>query len=128
MLTRTSKKTKTKSQETPELISSLCFLGRLPMALTKAELVEFVKEETHFSWQESVAFVEQVFQLLRETLGKGEKAKISGFGNFVIREKRPRKGRNPQTGEAVMISRRRVLKFKPSANLRKVVNQEVEEQ
>jgi len=98
------------------------------MAITKADLVSIISDKSSFSRQESIQIVEQVFQILKETLEKGEKVKISGFGNFVIREKRPRKGRNPQTGEAVMISRRRVLKFKPSANLRKVVNQEVEEQ
>jgi len=98
------------------------------VAITKSELAEIVKEEAHFTRQESSAFVDQLFQILKETLEKGEKVKISGFGNFLIREKRPRKGRNPQTGEAVTISRRRVLKFNPSAKLRKVVNQEVEEQ
>ena len=68
--------------------------------------------------------MEQVFQILKETPEKGEKVKISGFGNFVIREKRPRKGRNPQTGEQMMIPGRKVLKFKPSAILREVVNQD----
>ena len=90
--------------------------------MTKAELVEIVKEKTGFTWQETAAFVEQVFQILKETLERGEKIKISGFGNFVTREKRPRKGRNPKTGERIMISGRRVLTFKPSVMLRKVVN------
>jgi integration host factor subunit alpha len=67
--------------------------------------------------------VEKVFQILKETLEKGERVKISGFGNFVIREKRPRRGRNPQSGEEMMISGRRILTFKPSAILRKAVNQ-----
>jgi integration host factor subunit alpha len=92
------------------------------LAITKAELVEIVKEKTRFTGQESAAFVEQVFQILKEILEKGEKVKISGFGNFVTREKRPRKGRNPKTREPIMISGRRVLTFKPSAILRKVVN------
>jgi integration host factor subunit alpha len=92
------------------------------LAITKAELVSIVCDKCSFSRQESFQFVEQVFQILKETLEKGEKVKISGFGNFVTREKRPRKGRNPQTGEAVTISGRRVLTFKPSTILRKAVN------
>ena len=93
------------------------------MAMTKAELVSIVTEKSSFSRQESVQIVDQVFQILKETLERGEKVKISGFGNFITREKRARKGRNPKTGEELMISGRRVLTFKPSAMLRKVVNQ-----
>ena len=93
------------------------------MAITKAELVSMVCDKCSFSRQESFQIVEQVFQILKETLEKGEKVKISGFGNFVIREKRARRGRNPQTGEEMKISGRRVLTFRPSALLRKVVNQ-----
>ena len=92
------------------------------MAMTKAELVSIVCGKCSFPRQESAKIVDQIFQILKETLETGEKVKISGFGNFVTREKRPRKGRNPQTGEAVTISGRRVLTFRPSAILRKVVN------
>jgi integration host factor subunit alpha len=92
------------------------------MAITKAELVSMVCDKCSFSRQESFQVVDQVFQILKETLERGEKVKISGFGNFVIREKRARRGRNPQTGEAVTIAGRRVLTFRPSAILRKVVN------
>ena len=63
------------------------------MAITKAELVSIVCDKCSFSRQESSQIVEQVFQILKETLEKGEKIKISGFGNFVIREKRPAKGK-----------------------------------
>jgi len=93
------------------------------MAITKAELVSIISDKCSFSRQESVQIVDHVFQILKETLEKGEKVKISGFGNFVTREKRPRKGRNPATGENMMISSRRVLTFKPSPILRKAVNQ-----
>ena len=93
------------------------------MSMTKAELVSIVSEKCSFSRQESFEIVEQVFQILKETLEKGENVKISGFGNFITREKRPRKGRNPKTGEEMIISGRRVLSFKASAILRKVVNQ-----
>jgi integration host factor subunit alpha len=92
------------------------------MALTKAELVEIVCEKTGFTRHESVEFLEQVFAIMKETLEKGETIKISGFGNFVVREKKPRKGRNPKTGLGLTISARRVLTFKPSHVLRKVVN------
>jgi integration host factor subunit alpha len=98
------------------------------MAITKSELVLIVCDKCSFPRQESFQIVEQVFQILKETMEKGEKVKISGFGNFVIREKRPRRGRNPQSGEEMMISGRRVLTFKPSAKLRKVVNQGLEKQ
>ena len=92
------------------------------VAITKAELVSIVCDQCSFSRQESFQIVDQVFQILKETLERGENIKISGFGNFVTREKRPRKGRNPQSGEKIMISGRRVLTFKPSKILRKAVN------
>jgi integration host factor subunit alpha len=93
------------------------------MAITKVELVSIVSDQCSFSRQDSAQIVEQVFQILKETLEKGEKVNISGFGKFITREKQPRKGRNIQTGEEVIISGRRVLKFKPSAILRKALNQ-----
>ena len=92
------------------------------MTITKAELVSIVCDKCSFSRQESVRIVEEVFQILKETLEKGEKVKIAGFGNFNIREKRPRRGRNPQTGEEITIPGKRVVTFKPSVILRRVVN------
>ena len=92
------------------------------MAMTKAELVEIICEKTLFSRHESVDLLEQVFAIMKETLEKGEKITISGFGNFIVRGKRARKGRNPQTGGELMISGRRVLTFKPSSKLRKALN------
>jgi integration host factor subunit alpha len=77
-----------------------------------------------FALKESTEIVEQVFEIIKETLESGEKVKISGFGNFVIRQKRPRTGRNPQTGEKMVISGRRVVTFKPSLVLRKALKQE----
>jgi len=90
--------------------------------MTKAELVETIYEKIGFSRKESAEIVDLVFDLMKETLGSGEKIKISGFGNFVIRQKRSRKGRNPQTGSEIQISARRVLTFKPSQVLRKALN------
>jgi integration host factor subunit alpha len=94
------------------------------MAMTKAELVSIVCEKCAFTRQESVDIVERVFEIIKGTLEKGEKVKISGFGNFMVRKKRPRKGRNPQTGDEMMISGRQVLTFKPSHVLRKALNPE----
>jgi integration host factor subunit alpha len=90
--------------------------------MTKADIVETIYEKVGFSRKESADIVDLVFDLLKETLEKGDKIKISGFGNFVVREKRPRKGRNPQTGDEIQISARRVLTFKPSQVLRKALN------
>jgi integration host factor subunit alpha len=90
--------------------------------MTKADIVETIYEKIGFSRKESAEIVDLVFDLLKETLESGDKVKISGFGNFVVRGKRSRKGRNPQTGEEIQISARRVLTFKPSQVLRKALN------
>jgi integration host factor subunit alpha len=90
--------------------------------MTKADIVETIYEKVGFSRKESAEIVDLVFDMIKETLEKGDKIKISGFGNFVVREKRPRKGRNPQTGDEIQISARRVLTFKPSQVLRKALN------
>jgi len=90
--------------------------------LTKAELIESIYEKIGFSKKEASDIVELVFETLKTTLERGEKVKISGFGNFVVREKRPRVGRNPQTGEEIEISARKVLTFKPSQVLKSALN------
>ena len=69
--------------------------------MTKAEIVEHIYERVGFSKKESAELVEKVFEIIKGTLAEGEKVKISGFGNFVVREKNARKGRNPQTGEEI---------------------------
>ena len=93
--------------------------------MTKADMVKIICEKMDFASKESTEIVDQVFGILKESLEGGEKIKISGFGNFVVRQKRPRKGRNPQTGEEMVISGRRIVSFKPSNVLRKALNQEV---
>ena len=95
------------------------------MTMTKADLVRIICEKMGFTAKESTEIVDQVFDILKESLEGGKKIKISGFGNFVVRKKRPRKGRNPQTGEEMVISGRRIVTFKPSNVLRKAMNQEV---
>jgi len=86
--------------------------------LTKADIVERVHEKIGFSKKDSADIVEGVFEIIKKTLEKGEHVKISGFGKFDVRSKRARRGRNPQTGEEIEISARRVLSFKPSQILR----------
>ena len=90
--------------------------------MTKADIIEQIYEKIGFSKKESSEIVELVFDTIKETLEKGEKIKISGFGNFVVRAKRPRVGRNPQTGEEIEISARRVLTFRPSQVLKQALN------
>lgn len=90
--------------------------------MTKADLVESIYEKVGFSKKESTDIVEMIFDLIKETLETGEKIKISGFGNFVVRDKKERMGRNPQTGEEIMIAPRRVLTFRPSQVLKQSLN------
>ncbi len=90
--------------------------------MTKADIVERIYEKVGFSKKEATDVVESVFEIMKTHLEGSEKVKISGFGNFVINEKRPRKGRNPQTGETIVISGRRVLSFKSSPVLKKSLN------
>ncbi len=96
------------------------------MAMTKADIVEALYEKIGFSKKEAADLVELVFDTMKDRLAKGEKIKISGFGNFVVREKRSRVGRNPQTGQSIEISARRVLTFRPSQVLRAEVNTSLE--
>ncbi len=92
--------------------------------MTKAEIVETIYERVGFSKKESAELVEKVFDSIKDTLAKGEKVKISGFGNFVVRPKNARKGRNPQTGQEILLEARRVLTFKPSLVLKNILNDE----
>jgi len=92
--------------------------------MTKAEIVQALYNRVGgFSRKESAELVDLVFEMLKETLGRGEKIKVSGFGNFVLRDKRQRPGRNPQTGQPINISERRVLTFKASQILKQALNQ-----
>ena len=91
--------------------------------MTKVEIIEAVYERVGaFSKADSAEIVELVLMTMKDTLQRGEKIKISGFGNFVVREKKARMGRNPQTGEGIEISPRRVLTFKASPVFKKSMN------
>jgi integration host factor subunit alpha len=91
--------------------------------MTKAEIVQALYSKVGgFSRKESAELVDLVFEMMKDTLGRGEKIKVSGFGNFVLRDKRQRPGRNPQTGQPIKISERRVLTFKASQILKQTLN------
>ncbi len=88
------------------------------MALTKADLAEALFREIGLNKREAKDFVELFFEKIGETLGQGETVKLSGFGNFDIRRKGRRPGRNPKTGEEIPIAERRVVTFRASHKLK----------
>ncbi|MBN1547653.1 MAG: integration host factor subunit alpha [Syntrophaceae bacterium] len=90
--------------------------------MTKIDIIQDVYEKLGIPKKDSAKIVESVFDLMKDSLAKGEKIKISGFGNFVVKEKKSRRGRNPQTGEEISISARKVLTFKSSQVLRRALN------
>jgi len=93
------------------------------MTMTKADIVERVYQDVGgLSKREAAEMVEDVFATIKEVLSSGEMLKVSGFGNFVVRQKKARTGRNPQTGDEIVISARRVLTFKPSQVLKNQLN------
>lgn len=95
------------------------------MALTKAELAEALFEELGLNKREAKEFVDLFFEVIRERLEAGEEVKLSGFGNFELRSKNQRPGRNPKTGEEIPISARRVVTFRPGQKLRLRVEADV---
>jgi integration host factor subunit alpha len=90
--------------------------------VTKAEIVEIVQSSVDLPKKDAIEMVDSVFEMIRESLEKGEGIKLPGFGNFVIQKKRERIGRNPKTGEKMAITARKVVTFKPSTILRDRVN------
>jgi integration host factor subunit alpha len=92
------------------------------MAMTKIDIVQNVSDKLGLSKRDSTRIVESVFEIVKEQLSKGDTVKISGFGNFQVKSKNARRGRNPQTGDEMEISARKVLTFKASNILRKTLN------
>ena len=90
--------------------------------MTKADIAEKIHTTTGLSKKDSSTMMESVFAIMKESLEAGETIKISGFGSFEVKQKEARRGRNPQTGEAITIEARKVLTFKPSSLLRDAVN------
>jgi len=91
------------------------------MALTKAEMAERLYEEVGLNKREAKEFVDAYFDVLRESLERGVQVKLSGFGNFELRQKNQRPGRNPKTGEEIPISARTVVTFRPGHKLKERV-------
>ena len=91
------------------------------MALTKADIAESLYEELGLNKREARELVELYFDELKSALSQGKQLKLSGFGNFDLRDKRERPGRNPKTGENIPISARRVVTFKPGQKLKNKV-------
>ena len=89
--------------------------------LTKAKMAECLFDEVGLNKTEAAEFVEHFFEAIRATLAANEPVKLSGFGNFALRDKRERPGRNPKTGEAVPVSARRVVTFHAGLKLRRRV-------
>ena len=89
--------------------------------VTKADLMDAVRDEVGVTRQEAAALVEGFIETIAERLSAGETVKISSFGTFMVRDKRPRMGRNPKTGEPAPVSPRRVAVFRPSGILKRQV-------
>lgn len=92
------------------------------MTLTKAHIVENLFSKDIFTKTESAHIVETLFEIIKQTLEQGEDVLLSGFGKFSVREKSQRRGRNPQTGDPILLSSRRVVTFKCSGVLRERIN------
>jgi len=92
------------------------------MTLTKAQIIESIQNQTGFPKNKSSEIVETLLEIIKGSLVSGEDVLISGFGKFFVREKRERKGRNPATGNAMMLRSRKVMTFKCSGKLRNKIN------
>ena len=90
--------------------------------MTKAEIVENIFEKVGFMKKDVGEVVDLVFERIKDALASGEQVKLSGFGTFTVKQKRPRRGRNPQTGGDITITARKVLSFKSSHIMRDNMN------
>jgi len=94
------------------------------MTLTKDAIISAVAQANGYPRNQAIELVETLLEIIKAKLGSGEDVLISGFGKFCVKEKRQRRGRNPATGEAMMLNARRVLTFKCSGQLRDKINQQ----
>jgi len=92
------------------------------MAVTKANIVDSIYNHCGYSKTQSIALIESILEKIKMTLESGEDVLISGFGKFCVKEKMERRGRNPQTGDDLMLGSRRVVIFKCSSVLRDRIN------
>jgi integration host factor subunit alpha len=92
------------------------------MTLTKIQIVESIQNQTGFPKNKSSEIVETLLEVIKRTLAAGEDVLVSGFGKFCVNEKKERKGRNPATGEDLMLKPRKIVTFKCSGKLRDKIN------
>lgn len=92
------------------------------MNVTRKELSTVVSEKLSLSQRNAAEIVDTVFSTLKNTLISGESIKLVQFGSLIVREKSPRRGRNPKTGESMMITKRQMITFRPSRQLRESLN------
>ena len=95
------------------------------MALTKADIVDSIKDRLGFTRKQSIEVVETLLEKIKKKLESGEDVLISGFGKFCVKQKEERRGRNPATGSDMMLSPRKVVTFKCSGRLRDKINGKV---
>ena len=93
------------------------------MSLTKSDIIRQVNQ-LGYNWKDSAEIVEALLEIIKQSLEDGEDVLVSGFGKFVIQEKAPRRGRNPATGDDLMLDARKVVNFRCSGKLRKKINGE----
>jgi len=92
------------------------------MNLTKNDIIEEIRTKNGFTRNKSIKTVETLLEIIKQTLASGEDVLVSGFGKFCVQKKRKRRGRNPNTGEDMMLDARKVVTFKCSGGLRKRIN------
>ena len=92
------------------------------MTLTKAHIINTIADQIGYPKSHSLEIVEILLEIIKKTLESGDDVLISGFGKFCVKEKKERKGRNPSTGKDMILEPRKVLTFRSSGKLRKMVN------
>ena len=92
------------------------------MTLTKAQIIEEISNKDGFTKKKSIEIVETLLDIIKNTLESGDDVLISGFGKFCVKKKKERRGRNPATGDDMMLSARNVVTFKCSSKLRDMIN------
>jgi integration host factor subunit alpha len=92
------------------------------VSLTKASLIERIAKQNNCTPKQAKIILEDMLEIIKDTLGKGQELLISGFGKFEIKEKAPRKGRNPATGKSMVLRKRRVVTFKCAGRLKNKIN------
>jgi len=97
-------------------------IGACAMALTKAKIVEAVVKQNGYTSKRSVEIIETLLEIIKSSLESGEDVLVSGFGKFCVHEKKARKGRNPATGEMMMLAPRKIITFRCSRQLRNKIN------